>query len=176
MEQIKTNVRNHSHKTVLSLSYAAMTAALYVLFTYLAQMLGIASGAIQVRISEALTILPALLPGGGGIAAIFGLFTGCMLSNLLTGCAFWDIIFGSLATLLGAIGTYFLRKHPALIWIPPVIANIVIVPQVLIYVYGDESALGFLMFTVGIGEVLSCGMLGMLLYTALKRRFLKSRS
>ena len=86
--------------------HAAMIAAIYVVLTYFISAFNLASGAIQVRISEALTILPYFTP-----AAIPGLFVGCLLANLLTGAAIYDVIFGSLATLLGAVGTYLLRKH-----------------------------------------------------------------
>ncbi|MCP2867106.1 QueT transporter family protein, partial [Salmonella enterica] len=67
----------------------------------------LASGAIQVRISEALCVLPFFTP-----AAIPGLFLGCLLSNLLTGCIIWDVVFGSLATLLGALGTWLICGRP----------------------------------------------------------------
>ena len=88
------------------LAQAAMIAALYIVLTFIANALGLANYAIQVRFSEALTILPYFTP-----AAIPGLFVGCMLSNILTGCMPLDVLFGSLATLIGALGTYALRKH-----------------------------------------------------------------
>ena len=100
------------------ITHAALIAALYVVLTYVANSLGLASGAIQVRFSEALTILPFFTP-----AAIPGLFVGCILSNSLTLCVIWDTIFGSIATLLGAIGTYALRKHKWLAPLPPVLSN-----------------------------------------------------
>ena len=93
------------NKKVLFAVQAAMIAALYVVLTYITNLLGLASGTIQVRFSEALCILPVFTP-----AAIPGLFIGCLISNLITGGIIWDIIFGSIATLLGALGTYFLRK------------------------------------------------------------------
>ena len=95
------------NKSVLYLTQAAMIAALYVVLTYIANMLGLASQAIQVRFSEALTILPAFTG-----AAVPGLFIGCILANILTNCAPWDVVFGSIATLLGALGTYFIA-HPS---------------------------------------------------------------
>ncbi len=148
---------------ILYLTQAAMIAAVYVVLTYLVNLLGLASGAIQGRISEALTILPAFTP-----AAIPGLFVGCLLSNTLTGCALWDIVFGSVATLLGALGTYLLRKkHPLLLPTPPIAANTLIVPFVLQYVYGVPDSIPYLMLTVGIGEVISCGILGLILYKVL---------
>ena len=140
-----------------------MIAALYVILTYLTNMVGLASGAIQVRVSEALTILPCLT-----FSAIPGLTIGCILANWLTGCAFWDIIFGSLATLIGAVGTRLLRKKPLIAWIPPVVSNMVIVPIVLIKVYGVPDAWWYLILTVGAGELISCGLLGLLLYRAIK--------
>ena len=146
------------------ITQAALIAALYVVLTYVANLFGLASGAIQVRISEALTILPYFTP-----AAIPGLFVGCILSNTLTGCALWDIVFGSIATLLGALGTYALRKWKWLTPIPPILANTLIVPFVLAYVYGVEDSIPFLMFTVGIGEVISCYILGMILLFALSK-------
>lgn len=153
------------NKNVANLTRAAIIAALYVVLTYIANALGLASGSIQVRFSEALTILPFFTP-----AAIPGLFVGCLLSNILTGCALPDIIFGSIATLLGALGTYFLRKKsPWLAPFSPIAANTVIVPFVLLYAYGVQP-LWLSFITVGIGEIISCGVLGMLLLFALKKR------
>ncbi|MBO7664097.1 MAG: QueT transporter family protein [Clostridia bacterium] len=141
------------------LAIGGMIAALYVVLTYLANMVGLASGAVQVRMSEALTILPCLT-----VAAVPGLTVGCVLANLLTGCAIWDVVFGSLATLLGAIGTRLMRKTPNLAWIPPVVSNTVIVPIILQQVYGVPETLWFLVLTVGAGELISCGLLGLLIY------------
>ena len=120
---------------------------------------------IQVRVSEALTILPAFTP-----AAVPGLFIGCLLANLLGGAAVPDVIFGSLATLIGAFFTWKLRnKHPFLAPVPPILSNMLIIPFVLRYAYGVPMAIPLMMLTVGFGEVLSCGVLGMLLYYALKK-------
>ena len=147
------------------LAQAGIIAALYIVFTIIANAAGLASGVIQVRISEALTVLPFFTP-----AAIPGLFLGCLLSNIIGGCVIWDIIFGSLATLLGALGTYAIRKKlPD--WcaaIPPIIANTLIVPFVLSYAYEVPDSIPFLMLTVGAGEVISCGILGILLLKLLK--------
>ena len=90
---------------LLDLTQGAMIAALYVVLTFIANLAGLASGVIQVRLSEALTILPVFTA-----AAVPGLAVGCVLANLLTGCAIWDVVFGSLATLIGAVGTRLLRK------------------------------------------------------------------
>lgn len=151
-------------KKINFLTQAAMIAALYVVLTLAINAFGLASGAIQVRVSEALTILPYFTP-----AAIPGLFIGCLLSNTITGCALFDIIFGSIATLLGAVGTYLLRRHKWLAPVPPIIANTIIVPFVLSYVYGTPGTIPYLMLTVGIGEVISCGVLGLVLLFALNK-------
>ena len=145
-------------KKVLFITQASMIAALYVVLTLLANALGLANYAIQIRFSEALTILPFFTP-----AAIPGLTIGCLLSNLLTGCMPLDILFGSLATLLGAIGTYALRRFLWAAPIPPILANTLIVPFILAYVYRFDGSIPYFMLTVGIGELLSCGVLGMVL-------------
>ncbi len=155
-----------NRKKLVNFAVGAIVAALYVVLTYLASAIGLSSGVIQVRFSEALTILPVFTP-----AAVPGLFIGCVLSNILTGCALWDVIFGSIATLLGALFTYLLRKHKILAVLPPIIANTLIVPPVLIYVYGATDAYWFILLTVCIGEVISCGILG----TALRKAMEKTR-
>ena len=164
------------NSTTGKIALGGIIAALYVALTLLAAAFGLASGAIQVRLSEALTILPVFTG-----AAVPGLTIGCVLANLITGCAPWDVVFGSLATLLGAMGTRLLKNKPYLAWIPPVVSNTVIVPIVLMKVYGVEDVAVFgstftgdslhwmLMVTVGIGEIISCGILGLLLYHTAKR-------
>lgn len=152
-------------KSALFLTQAAMIAALYVVLTYIANLFGLASGVIQIRLSEMLCILPVFTP-----AAIPGLFIGCLLSNILTGCVIWDILFGSLATLAGAIGTYLLRNHKFVFALPPVAANMIVVPLVLQYAYGVPDAVWYLAVTVGAGEVISVCILGMLLYKVLYRQ------
>lgn len=148
---------------VLLLVQAAMIAALYVVLTFIANALGLASSAIQVRFSEALTILPYFTP-----AAVPGLFIGCLLSNILTGCAMPDVIFGSLATLVGALFTRKFRKNKWMAPIPPIVSNAIIIPFVLLFAYGIKP-LWFSFITVTIGEIISCGILGMLLLFALQK-------
>ncbi len=152
-------MKNH----VLPMVQAAMIAAIYVVLTFIANAFGLANYAVQVRFSEALTILPYFTP-----AAIPGLFIGCLLSNILTGCALPDIIFGSIATLIGAVLTRMLRKNKWLAPIPPIVSNAVIVPFVLLYAYGIKP-LWLSFITVTIGEMISCGVLGMLLLFVLKK-------
>ena len=162
------------NKKALYLTQAAMIAALYVVLTMIANAFGLASGSIQVRFSEALTVLPFLTP-----AAVPGLFIGCLAANLATGAMLPDIIFGSLATLLGAVGTFLLgsaaAKHSAkktlFAWLyplPPIVANALIIPPVLKYAYGIIP-MWFSAVTVTIGEIISCGLFGIILLFALKK-------
>lgn len=151
----------------LQLTRAALIAALYVILTLLAQVFGLASGAIQFRLSEALTIMPMFYK-----EAIPGLWIGCILANILTGAAMWDVVFGSLATLLGALGTYYIgRKKPTLGPVFPILSNVLIVPLVLQKVYGVPDSYWFLVLTVGIGEVVCCGILGWALYKGYKKAY-----
>ena len=156
-------MKTFKQNKVLFIAQAAMVAAIYVVLTLVGA--SFSYGEVQVRISEALTILPVFTP-----AAIPGLFIGCLLSNILGGCILPDIIFGSLATLIGAIFTWMLRdRNKFLAPLPPVIANMIVVPFVLRYGYQVPLPIPFMMLTVGIGEVISCGVLGLILYTALNR-------
>jgi len=143
---------------------AGLIAALYTVLTVFVGAFGLSGGVIQLRISEALCILPVFTP-----AAIPGLAIGCLLANFLTGCLWQDILFGSLATLLGAVGARLCRRHPILAPLPTVLANTLIVPPILAYAYGAEEGLGFLFLTVGIGEVLSAYVCGTVLFFALRR-------
>ena len=154
------NKNNSTQFKVAFITQAAVIAALYVVLVILFNYCSF--GPIQFRIAEALTILPYFTP-----AAIPGLFVGCLLSNILGGAAIWDIIFGSIATLIGAIGTYVLRKNNWLAPLPPIIANTVIVPFVLKYAYGSEGIFAMFFVTIGASEFIVCGIIGMLLLFAL---------
>ena len=151
------------NQKVLFLTQSAMIAALYVVLTVVFQ--PISFGDMQVRIAEALTVLPAFTP-----AAVPGLFIGCLIGNVLGGAILPDIIFGSLATLLGALFTYLLRKQSKFLApLPPIFFNTLIVPFVLRYAYKINLPILYFMLTIGIGEVISCGILGLILYTALQK-------
>lgn len=170
--------------SLTALVQAAMIAAIYVVLTLLANSLGLANYTVQVRFSEALTILPFFTP-----AAVPGLFVGCILSNILTGCMPLDVVFGSLATLLGAFGTYAVGRmsrraavsrnapepqrklslYHLLAALPPIISNTLIVPFILAYVYQFEGSIPYFMLTVGAGEIISCGILGLALLIALEK-------
>ena len=146
------------------MTQGALIAALYVAFSFIAYSFGLSGNAVvQMRLSEMLTVLPAFMP-----AAIPGLAIGCLLSNLLTGCAVWDVIFGTLATLLGAIGTFLLRKNKWLAPLPPILANTMILPPVLATVYGGATIPVFIL-TVGLGEIVCCGILGEILVFFMKK-------
>lgn len=150
-------------KKVQFLTHAAMIAAIYVVVTVL--FAPFSFGEIQVRVAEALTILPYFTP-----AAVPGLFVGCIIGNIIGGAILPDIIFGSMATLIGAYITYLLRgKSKYLAPLPPIIANTIVVPYVLHYAYGINLPIPLMMLTVGIGEIISCGFFGMIILTALQK-------
>lgn len=138
-----------------NLVQGALIAALYTILTVISNMFGLASGIIQIRLSEALTILPIFTP-----AAIPGLFVGCIISNIITGCMPLDVVFGAIATLLGAYGTYLLRSRPVLSLAPPIVANTLIVPWILSIVYAFEGSVVYFTATVFVGELISAGVLG----------------
>lgn len=151
------------NKKALFITQAAVIAALYVVLVVIFNY--ISFGPIQFRVAEALTILPYFTP-----AAIPGLFIGCILANVIGGAVVWDIIFGSIATLISAVFTYLLRKKSKFLApLPPVLANTIIVPWVLKYAYGAEEMVWFMAVTVGIGEILACYVLGMILLFALNK-------
>ena len=151
--------------SVTIITQAAIIAALYVVLTMIANFMGLANYAIQVRFSEALCVLPYFT-----FAAVPGLYLGCLLANLLTGAVWLDILVGPVATLIGALGTYALRKYKWLAPIPPILSNAIIVPFVLAYGYGMEQAIPLMMLTVGAGEILSIYLLGMIFYHAIQKR------
>ncbi len=146
--------------SVKFITQAAVIAAIYVVLVVIFNY--ISFGPVQFRIAEALTILPYFTP-----AAIPGLFVGCIIANILGGAIVWDVVFGSIATLIGAIGTYLLRKHKWLAPVPPIVANTIIVPFVLKFAYGSEGMFAMFFVTVGAGEIIVCGIIGMILLYAL---------
>lgn len=173
-------------KPALFVTTAAIIAALYVVLTLLISLIpGFANMAIQVRVSEALTILPLFTP-----AAIPGVFIGCLISNILIGSVPMDIIFGSLTTLVAAVITYciglafkkMIRKADStgskkglgvtgtiLGSLPPIIGNMFVVPYVLIHAYGVEGSYWFFVLTVGIGELISCMIIGLIVAFVMRR-------
>ena len=144
------------------LARGAVIAALYTALTLL--LAPISYGQFQVRLSEALTLLPILLP-----EAVPALAVGCLLSNILGGCTIFDIVFGTLATLLAALCTRRLRGKFWLAAAMPVVFNGVIVGAVVHYCYSPAFPLPLCMLTVAIGEAIACMIVGPLLIGALRR-------
>ena len=145
-----------------NLVFSALIASIYVVLTLLLR--PISYGPIQFRVSEALCVLPYFTP-----AAIPGVFIGCLISNLLGGAVVMDIVFGSLATLIGAIGSWLLRRNRWLVSLPPILSNTLIIPWVLKFAYGSEDLIWYMMITIGIGEILAIGVLGQLLISVLAK-------
>jgi len=142
----------------------ALIAAIYVILTFVSAAFGLSSGAIQLRFSEALCVLAIFTP-----AAVPGVALGCFTANLLTGCALWDIVFGTLASLIGMLGCRAMKKFPYLAPAPYALANMIVIPFVVKLVYGAPDALYFIFLTVGIGEIISVFAVGIPLYLVLKK-------
>lgn len=146
------------------IAYSAMIAAAYVALTMISAAFGLSSGAIQVRISEALCVIPIFT-----LSAVPGVTVGCFIANILCGGTVYDIVFGTLATLIAAVITYFI-KNPLLSSIPTIVSNAVIVPIVLIMSgVGGVNMFPYFALTVGLGEVISCGILGTILAVYMKK-------
>ena len=156
------------HAKVRFMCYAALIAALYVALTMLSGALGLASGAIQVRVSEALCVLPFFTP-----AAVPGVTLGCLVYNIIGSGNILDIVFGTLATLIGAIGARLLRRWKWAVTIPTIAANTIIIPFVLKYGFMLEESIIFFIATIFIGEFVAAGVLGTVLLFALNKRFPK---
>ena len=160
------NAKSSRRKATLYLTRGALIAAAYTCLSYVSSPLQFAF--FQFRLSEALCVLAIFLP-----EAIPALFIGCILANYISGCVIYDIIFGSLATLIGAVGARLMAKLPhKLMWLttlPTILANTIIVPFVIIFAYGAEQSYPFLAFTVFVGEAVTAGILGSLLYYRLKK-------
>ena len=153
---------NSKKRPTWFITQSAVIAAIYVVLTVVFAPISFNVG--QVRISEMLTILPLFTP-----AAIPGLFIGCILGNLLGGAIVLDVVFGSLATLIGAVGGYLLRKNRWLVPIPSIISNAVIVPFVLKYGYGLDMPIWVMALYIAAGEIISCYILGEILATVLQK-------
>ena len=151
-----------NERSIALLTQGAAIAAIYVVLTVV--FAPISFGPVQLRIAEALTILPLFTP-----AAIPGLFLGCVLANLIGGAIVWDVVFGSLATLIGAVLGYLLRSNRWLVPLPAVLSNALIVPPVLRFGYGVDLPLPLMALYIALGEIAGCYILGELLATALLR-------
>lgn len=162
-------------RTLRRLTEGAMIAAIYAVLTFL--LWQFSSLQIQVRVSEALCILPLFTP-----SAVPGLTVGCLIANLLGG-NIWDAIFGTLATMLAALTTYAIGKCKGkwvkwLAPLPSVVFNALIIPFVLYFAYGFVTfgetegmwiVLALNALSVAIGQIIACYGLGLPLYAMLKR-------
>lgn len=139
-----------------------MIAALY--FALSVAFNAIAFGPVQFRVSEILVLLPLIFP-----EAIPGLAIGCFFTNFFfSPFGVFDMVLGTLATLIGAIGTYLLRRRPILATLPPIIANTLLVP--LIFVLNDASTVYYIsMFEILATQIITCIILGMPFTFALKK-------
>ncbi len=157
--------RNKKKNALRSLTMSAMIAAGYLALTFLSSLAGLSSGAIQLRLSEILCVFAAFSP-----CAIAGLSVGCLLANFLTGALLFDVFFGTLATLIGAVGTYLLRRHAILRLVPPIVSNTVTVGLLLRYCYGMQLPIFVLMTGVFAGELVTAGALAYLFGRAWEKR------
>ena len=158
------------------LTCAAIVGAAYAVLSIFGSVFGITYGPIQCRFSEALCVLPFLMP-----ETAWGLGVGCLIANLLSPYGILDIVVGSAATLLAALLTARCKKKwlaPLLEQVyaplPPVAANMVLVGLVLAYEQAGTSAAfwptyAFNALTVGAGEIVACYGLGMLLLWRLEK-------
>lgn len=166
--KLRSHIMNSEKKSSLSVSgivRAAVIAALYAALSFLTGFIPSIGGVFQFRVSEALTILPYFTA-----SAVPGLAIGCLITNIILGGGPYDIIFGTAATLLGAVGTRLLRKHKFLASLPPIAANTVIMPFAIALTAGTFEAFPLFMLSVGLEEFVSCGILGTVLLLALEKR------
>lgn len=159
---------------IASLVQGAMIAAIYAAATYLSSAFGVAYGPVQFRFSEALTALAVLTP-----AAVPGLTVGCIIANIGSPMGVWDIIFGSLATLLAAVTARALRKIkfkgiPVLSVLMPVVFNaLVIGAEITLLTPSQGAKIGIFALNaaqVGAGELVVCLLGGIPLYIALRNK------
>lgn len=147
------------------ITQAAVVAALYTGLTVL--LAPISFGVVQCRVAEALCVLPFLMP-----SAVWGLFVGCLLSNLITGAPWFDILFGSLATLIAALCTYALARKKLSKWLAPlpgVAVNALVIGAVLTYGYALPTPYWLSVVYVGLGQTAACYVIGMPLLICLIR-------
>lgn len=168
--------QNSQQKKIMSVCMSGIIAALYVALTMLSRAVGLDSGVIQLRLGEALCILPLF-----SFAAVPGLMAGCLIANLFCLAPWQDLVFGTLATFLGALvcalmGVFYRRGCKVMFWLSPlpnILSNTLIIPLVLRYAYDAEGTLPYFMLTVGVGEVLASGVIGLILFVALRKRLSK---
>ena len=160
-------MNNKIKKATKNIAISGLIAAVYIALVIIFQPISFRQ--VQFRIAESLTVLPFFT-----VSAIPGLFIGCLVGNILGGAAILDILFGSLATLIGAIITFILRKRKYLFApVGPIVSNTLIIPFVLKYAYAITLPIWISMIYIGIGEIISCGILDLILLLALKKTNIK---
>ena len=155
---------NSTRSKISYICISAIISAMYVALTLVSNIFGLSSGVIQCRLSEALCILPYFTP-----AAVPGVTIGCLLANLLTTGNPIDILFGTFATFIGMVGAHLLRKNRWLISLPTILANTLIIPFVLKYMFMLEESVWYFFVTIFIGELISAGIFGTALLLAVER-------
>ncbi len=140
---------------------AAIIGSVYAVLTIV--LAPVSYGPVQVRVSEAMTVMPAFTP-----AAVPGLFIGCFVANILGPYGIVDIVCGSFATLAAALVSRRLRDRPFLVPLPPVVFNGIIVGSMLHFAYGVPG-LWACMGWVALGQAVACYALGMPLMKLLDR-------
>lgn len=156
----RNNRNTKEHRTARKLARVGIVAASYTAVTVL--FLPISYGPIQVRVSEALTVLPYVSP-----SSIWGLGLGCMLANVFGGYGVYDIVFGSMATLGAGLLTRMMPS-PYLAPVPPVFVNALVVGAYLSVLTGFPLPMAVLY--VGLGEAVACFALGLPLLLFILRR------
>ena len=150
---------------IRDIAHGGMISALYVAVVML--FAPISFGEIQLRVSEALTLLPFYMP-----VAVPALFVGCLIANFIGGLGLWDVVFGSGATLLAA---WLSSKMPNL-WlaaVPPVIINMFVIGALLHFIINVPFIITALY--VGIGQTAACFALGIPLMKVLEKYSLITR-
>lgn len=150
------------NKRILYLTQAAIVAAIYVVLTLFSKPLSF--GFVEVRLSEALCVLPFLMP-----SSVWGLFAGCFIANIFSGSIF-DIVFGSLATLIGA----YIASKIKIKWLcplPTVLSNAIIIPLVIMNYSKIWSLSAYFIAAGGVlaSEIVSVYVVGMVLLLALEK-------
>ena len=155
--------------TTKTLARAAVVSAMYVVLTFALQ--AISFRQLQFRVSEALTLLPVL-----AFEAVPALAVGCALANLISGAVWYDVVFGSLATLIAALLTRKFREKPLAAAGMPALVNGLVVGPIVYFAYvlapGDPVSAPAILLSMGavaLGEVVVCYALGLPLVAALKR-------
>ncbi len=154
-------------KPLIYVARAGIIAALY--FALSVAFSGISFGPIQFRISEILVLLPLIFP-----EAVVGLTIGCFFTNFFfSPFGVFDMVLGTLATLIGALGTMLLRRRPILSTIPPIVANTLLIP--LIFVLNDADAVYYIsMFEILATQIITCIIIGVPFTFALKKAMIKA--